>query len=343
MGEYTSNEGFFKGWNNSMDIKSLKPFGQVKLNEPLAKHTTFKIGGPADCLVIVEDTDKLVGLLKYLDGEGTSYMIIGGGSNMLASDEGFQGVVIKVHSSKFIVQGDTLIVDAGCIIVVMAQESIKAGLIGFEWGVGVPGTIGGAVRGNAGAMGGEIKDVVEKVEIYRDGEVVTLNHQQCHFGYRDSMFKHSRSVIIRAYLRLQKNTKNTKTLEPMKKALEYLQYRSKTQPQGWANTGCIFKNVDLEGKPGEAQRLRLLQHFDAKDEKVQEFLRKEKISAGWLVEQAGMRGVRVGQAQVSERHGNFIVNLGGARAQDVQSLIARIKDKVYDRFGIKLEEEIQII
>ena len=329
-----------------MNPTSLKPFGQVKLNEPLAKHTTFKIGGPADCLVIVEDVDKLVELLKYLDGEGTSYMILGGGSNMLAGDEGFRGVVIKMKISDFRIQNDLLIAEVGCSTVAMAQESIKAGLTGFEWGVGVPGTIGGAVRGNAGAMGGEMKNVVEKVEVYLDGEVVTLNHHECHFGYRESVFKHSKCVILRAYLCLQKNTENTenkKTLEPMKKALEFLQYRNQTQPRGNASIGCIFKNIDLAGVYGEAHRERLLQHFDAQNEKVREFLHREKISAGWLIEQVGMKGLRVGLAQVSEKHGNFIVNLGGASAQDVLTLIAQIKEKVYDRLGIELEEEIQII
>ena len=119
------------------------------MNEPLAKHTTFKIGGPADFLIVVEETEKLIELLKFLDSEGQPYFILGGGSNLLASDEGYRGVIIKVRSQKLAIRSPYIVADAGCNTVALAQESIKTGLAGFEWGVGVPGTIGGAARGNA--------------------------------------------------------------------------------------------------------------------------------------------------------------------------------------------------
>jgi len=315
--------------------KQLKQFGKVKTNEPMSKHTTFKIGGPADFFITVDETDKLVDLLKYLDGEGIPHTMLGGGSNMLVIDDGFQGVVIKVRSSQFAVQGDVLVADAGCITVKMAQESIKAGLTGFEWGVGVPGTIGGAVRGNAGAMGGEMTGHVEKVEVYKDGEVSEYSHEECRFGYRDSIFKHESGVILRAHLKLEKGDPN---MRGMKQAIEHLQYRNKTQPQGFASTGCIFTNVDAE-----KNKEQLSKHFDKDDEKVKKFLEVGKISAGWLVEQVGMKGAQIGQAQVSERHGNFVINLGGATAADVLELVEQIKDKVYNTYGIELEEEVFIL
>lgn len=327
-----------------MDLyKQLGTFGKVRLNEPLAKHTTFKIGGPADFFITVDEIDKLVALLKFLDGDGISYFILGGGSNMLVGDEGYQGVVIQCRMQNVECRMDKIVADAGCVTVELARQSIKAGLTGFEWGVGVPGTIGGAVRGNAGAMGGEMKDVVEKVEVYRSGEVIELTNHQCHFGYRESVFKHHTAVILRVTLQLKKMEDVSGEAGGMKKALELIQYRNKTQPQGWASTGCIFKNVELLGEHGEPNRVRLLEHFDNHDPKVQQFLHVGKISAGWLVEQVGMKGAKVGQAEVSPQHGNFIVNLGGASATDVKTLIEKIKEQVYDRYGIELEEEIQII
>ncbi len=317
--------------------KELQQFGQVKVNEPLAKHTTFKIGGPADLYVIVEERNKLVELLRSLDNEGTAYIIIGGGSNTLAPDEGFRGVVIQVKTQTTEVKDSFLIIDAGYTTVAAAQLAIKHGLTGFEWGVGVPGTIGGAVRGNAGAMGGEMKDVVHTVEVYKDGEVLELTNQECAFGYRESVFKQGGGVVLSVCLKLQPEEEKA----GMKKALEYLQYRNKSQPQGYASTGCIFKNVEID-------RLDLARKNDfvatfGKDEKVQKFLSLGKISAGWLVEQAGMKGAQVGQALVSERHGNFVVNLGGAEARDVLALVEQIKDKVYDTIGVHLEEEMQIV
>ncbi len=318
--------------------KKLKEFGKVKLKEKLAKHTTFKIGGEADFFVSVDDTDKLIELLQYLDEGGLNYFILGGGSNMLVNDEGFYGVVVRVHSSEFTVHGDVLVADAGCNTVKMSQESMGAGLTGFEWGVGVPGTIGGAVRGNAGAMGGEMKDHVVKVEVYQDGEVLEMDNEECQFGYRSSYFKKNGGVILRVHLQLQKAEDGKPDAQLMKKAIEHLQYRNSTQPQGFASTGCIFKNPDTE-----VNKDQLLRHFDENDEKVQQFLKVGKISAGWLVEQVGMKGVTVGQAQISERHGNFILNLGEARAADVLELIDQTKEEVYNKYEIELEEEIFVV
>lgn len=308
---------------------ALKQFGTVKLNEPLAKHTTFKIGGPADLFLRIEAADKLIAALRILDGEGMPYFILGGGSNMLVRDEGFRGVVMRVGCQKSEIRNQTLVADAGCATVEIAQKSMAAGLTGFEWGVGVPGTIGGAVRGNAGAMGGEMKDVVTNVEVYRDGEALTVSRDECRFAYRESIFKHNHDIILRVTIDLQKATGT----DGMKQALSYLQYRNATQPQGHSSTGCIFKNYEFS-------RMSKVQSTEAFPK---EFIAKGRIPAGWLVEQAGMKGVRIGQAEVSPRHGNFIVNLGGATAQDVLKLIAEIKERVYDKFKIELAEEIEII
>lgn len=315
----------------------LHNFGRVKMNEPLAKHTTFKIGGPAELVLVVESTDKLVEALRYLDGEGIPRFILGGGSNMLASDEGFKGVVIKIKTQAMEILEDGILADAGCITVAIAQASMQNGFTGFEWGVGVPGTIGGAVRGNAGAMGGETKDSVESVSVYCDGEVQEFSNKDCEFGYRDSIFKHRSAVVLRVKLRLQKSENK----ELMKKALEYLQYRNKTQPQGHASTGCVFQNV-VPSKAGISKE-KLLHMFPQDAEKIETFFTIDRISAGWLVEKSGMKGAQVGKAVVSDKHGNFVVNTGEATATEVHNLIEQIKEKVYDKIGVEIEEEVQIV
>lgn len=318
--------GAYFGYMNAEIVKILKNFGQAKLNEPMSKHTTFKIGGPVDVFLTVTETEKVVEALQYLDGEGIPYFILGGGSNMLVRDEGFHGVVLNIHTNQIHIEGDRVIADAGCTTVEVARKSIQAGLIGFEWGVGVPGTIGGAVRGNAGAMGMEMKDNLEKVEVYRNGEVEELNTNDCHFGYRESVFKQE-GIVLRVHLKLSFGDGQA----AMKKALENLQYRNKTQPQGFASTGCIFKNFEIGSQTLALENI------------PEEFLKKGKISAGWLIEQVGMKGKQVGKAKVSEVHGNFIVNLGGATAEDVLALVDEIKGRVYDTFRIEIKEEIQII
>lgn len=312
--------------------QSLKQFGDVKLNVPLSKHTTFKIGGPAEFFVIVSKIESLVELLKFLDGEGIPHFILGGGSNMVVHDEPYQGVVIQMKSKEVRITDDGLVCDAGCTTVDVARQSIQAGFLGFEWGVGVPGTIGGAVRGNAGAMGSDMSKNLFSAEVYKDGEVVTLTNAECQFGYRNSIFKREPAVVLRVTLKLQK-ADVTVASQGMKKAFENLQYRNKTQPQGFASSGCIFKNFEIQERQEQMKAKGI----------PEEFLQKGIISAGWLIEKSGMKGAQVGQAKVSETHANFIVNLGGASAHDVFELIEQVKTKVYDTFGLEIEEEVQII
>jgi UDP-N-acetylmuramate dehydrogenase len=321
---------------------TLKTYGKVRLNEPLGKHATCKIGGPANYFVTVSTTPLLIELLSFLDSEGVPYTILGGGSNVLPSDDLFEGVVIHVATQGFRIEGTTIIADAGVLTAKAAHESVKAGLTGFEWGVGVPGTLGGAVRGNAGAMGKEMKDDVLKIVVYQDGEVVEMMNDACGFGYRTSMLKETKAVVLEVWLHTEKAT----SAEGMKKALEVLAYRQKTQPKGVASSGCVFKNVaigdhDIPQEDAKKHRAALLTHFDKDNEKVQSFLRLGKISAGWLIEQAGLKALRMGTVEVSPVHGNFIVSSGGnARASDVRALVTHIKDAVFAQYGIALEEEI---
>ncbi len=309
------------------NYKKIKEFGKVRLNEPLSKHTTNKIGGVADFFIFIDSVDSLTGLVKFLRGEGIEYVILGGGSNTLLIGERFEGVVVSTIKMKEIkAENNEIIADAGCATAEVAQFSIKNNLTGFEWGVGVPGTIGGAVVGNAGAMGREMKDSVSRIVILREGEILELTNEECEFGYRDSIFKHNDDVILRVHLVLEKS--DNKDLA--KKAMESIAYRINTQPQGFSSSGCAFKNVKID------ENIKI-------DNLPEEFIEKGIIPAGWLIEKAGLKGESVGQAKVSETHGNFIVNSGEPNAKDILELIEKIKEKVYDNFGIELEEEIRII
>jgi UDP-N-acetylmuramate dehydrogenase len=307
--------------------KELKQFGKVKIEEPLAKHITMKVGGDAKYFIVVEEIKKLKELLVFLDEQGIEYIMLGGGSNILFSDDGFDGVVISFTQKEYIIKENEMVISAGCQTVSIARESMQAKLTGFEWGVGIPGTIGGALRGNAGAMGYEMKDAVSRVEVYRNGEFLEILNEECAFGYRDSIFKHNADIILRVWFTLD----SIRDDDSKKRAMEALQYRIKTQPQGYASSGCIFKNIELK------------EGINMKGEIPQEFLDKKIIPAGWIIDKVGLKGKQIGKAQISEKHANFIVNLGSAKTQDIIDLIELVKGKVYNEYGVELEEEIKIV
>lgn len=302
-------------------------FPSAKQGARLGAYTTFKIGGPAKYLVPVKNVDELKRALEIAHEHHLEYFVFGGGSNMLVSDDGFDGMAIKIEMNASSVVDDRVIADAGILTSALARASIDGGLTGFEWGIGVPGTVGGAVRGNAGAFGGEMKEVVESVDALVDGEVRTFSNAECKFKYRHSIFKENSGIVIGVTLKLKYDEERN----GLKKMMEYLDNRNKTQPKGVPSTGCIFKNYEFF-EP------------DPRWENVpEEFLIKKRIPAGWLIEQAGLKGHRVGDAMISEAHGNFTVNMGHATATDVHALVAKVKEGVAEKFGIDLEEEIQYI
>jgi len=308
--------------------EELKKLGvTVKANASLARYTTFKIGGPARVLVLPKSVDEMVAVLKWCDAQDAQYFILGSGSNMLVSDEGYDGVVIHPEFKAVSVQDDELIAEAGALTVEVARASVSAGFTGFEWAVGIPGTIGGAVRGNAGCMGGETKDALVWVDAYRDGEVVRLTGLECAFAYRESIFKHGGGVVLRAAFHFKKGEAG----DGAKKMIEHLQYRNKTQPK-IASSGCMFKNVPVDAFAR-----------DVREALPPAFVEKGIVPAGWLVQEAGGKGMVVGGAEVSQVHGNFIVNVGDATAQDILTLARQVKEKVQEQFGVGLEEEIQVV
>jgi UDP-N-acetylmuramate dehydrogenase len=308
-------------------FKQLKEFGKVKLNEAMNKHTTFKIGGPVHFFVIVEENDKLVVLLNFLVAEGVSFKVISGGSNMLFPDEEFEGVVVQVKSQKLKVINEVIEVEAGVALGTVVNEAAKNSLSGLEWAAGIPGTIGGAVRGNAGAYGLDTGRSVEKVEVWQDGEVKILSAKDCDFGYRSSLIKReSGIVVLRAWFKLVKGDKK----EILKKIQENISSRNGKYPP-FPSAGCFFTNVKLEKWPGETKDLPSL------------FLERGTVPAGWLVEQVEAKGLAVGGAKVSDEHANFVVNFNKATAEDVKNLVEEVKQRVYNKYRVELEFEVEIV
>lgn len=312
------------------NYKKCKEFGRVRANVALAKLTTFKIGGPADVVVAVDDRTKLAELLTCLSGEGIDFLILGGGANVLMPDEGFRGVVVQVKNAQLKTHNNVVEADAGVDLSEMVLFTIKNNLTGFEWAAGIPGTLGGAIRGNAGAhysfTGGEIKDSIAAAIVWRNGEVVELSPADCAFGYRDSVFKHGNDIILGGRFTLQPGN-GAESLKMTQKIVEERKGKHASEP----SAGSFFKNVPLANWKKDLSLL------------PERFLNYKKIAAGWLIEQCGLKGFTVGGAMVSKEHGNFIINHNGATQADVLAIVAEVTGRVYDKFEVELEPEVQII
>ena len=303
----------------------------VQRDVPLSSLTSFHIGGPAKYFAVVEREEDLISLLDIARENDIPVFIMGGGSNVLVADEGFDGLVIHCQLGDVKFNGNVVYAGAGVITAQLAAQTVAHGLTGLEWSVGIPGRIGGAIRGNAGAMGGEFKDAVVVVR-YIDHEGVLHERTQgaCEFNYRESIFKRSGEIIVGCRMHLKSGDKEAS----QKMMREYLTHRNTTQPKGFGSSGCMFKNYECSDD--EIEKLRALNVPDG-------MLDAKRISAGWLVEYADAKDVRVGGAEVSDIHGNFVVNSGDATAQDVRDVVNTVKQKVKDRFGLDLHEEVQYI
>jgi len=306
--------------------KELKKYGQVKQGKPLSRYLTMKIGGPAKYFISINQTKKLVGLLDFLTGEGIGYQIIGGGSNILFDQAGFDGVVIKIETQNIQVLDSEIIVDSGVLLGALVSATAKNSLSGLEWASGIPGTVGGAVRGNAGAYGGAISDSVKKVGVWRDGEVIELEPHECGFEYRSSIFKKNNDVIlwVKLFFKKDEPIKITKKMNDL-----FLERQNKlpTEP----SSGSFFKNIKISDWPGKIDKL------------PKEFVERKMIPAGWLIEQCGLKGYRLGDAGISDKHANFIVNYGSATLDDILAVVEKARAEVYNKYGVNLEPEVEII
>ncbi len=312
---------------------------EIKENISLANYTAFRIGGPAKYFAEVCSEEELIGALQYAKNNNLEFFILGGGSNLLVSDKGFSGLVIKLRVAGYRLRDNFIEAGAGVPLVKIVQESAKHGLTGLEWAAGIPGTIGGAVRGNAGAFGFSMKDVVQgarvlkipnsKSQIPNKSQIQNYKLQYCEFGYRNSLFKEDLNLIILS-ITLKLNSGNKDEIQNKIKAI--IKKRKLKHPTE-NSAGSFFKNTVVENK-------KLAEEFE-RDQGIK--CKDNKIPAGWLIEQAGLRGKKIGGAMVSEKHANFIVNTGGATAEDVIILASFIKQQVRDKFRIELQEEVQLI
>jgi UDP-N-acetylmuramate dehydrogenase len=292
---------------------------RLLVDEPLSAHTSYRIGGPADLFVRVESQGELCRVVALARECQVPYFLLGAGTNILVSDKGIRGLVIenRARGSRFEVQeeGAILRAEAGVLLKDLAEESVRRGLAGLEWAVGIPGTVGGAVVGNAGAYGRYVSDILTQVAILRtNGAIQEIMAEELEFGYRTSRFKAANRerraampVILAAQFKLQ--PESVRVLR--ERVAEYAHRREARQPSE-PSAGSVFK-------------------------------RTAQYPAGFLIEQAGLKGKRIGDAQISSKHANFIVNLGQARASEVKALMDRARDAVLKQFGIELELEQELV
>jgi len=293
-----------------VSLEDIKLFfrGRIRLQEPLAPFTSMKVGGPADYYVEPEDKEDLVAIIQYFRNNRFPYMMIGRGSNMIISDSGFRGAAVSLESglSSVRLEEGLVVAEAGARLTKLADFCAQNGFSGLEWSAGIPGSVGGAVVMNAGAHGSEMKDHLVDVEVLRGGEIVVIRKEEGNFAYRTSAF--TEDVVLAARFRLQPGNKE----EIIKRKSELIARRNATQPLNLPNSGSMFKNP-----PGT---------FAAK-----------------LIEQASLKGKRIGDAQVSEKHANFMVNLGHARSDDILRLIDLVRRTVYQNTGLQLDLEVKLV
>ena len=308
----------------------------VMEREPMAKHTSFRIGGPARLYVIASSSEALIQAVQAAEEANVPWYVFGGGSNLLVADEGFEGVMIQAANRGLEIREGRILLESGVVTIFAARKIVEAGFEGFEWASGVPGTIGGAIYGDAGCFGGEMRDAVVSVDAYRlrDKTRLTLSKEDCRFGYRESLFKHEPHIILGCVLQLKKAADPAVT---RLKFEEVMKMRVQKQPLDQSSCGCIFKNYEFK----EESELTVLRRQIK--EIPEGMLKNHVLAAGWLIDQVGMRGMAIGNIAISEKHGNFLVNKGQARAQDVVQLISLVKMKVRDELGIELQEEAQFV
>ncbi len=286
---------------------------KIIFDEPMKKHTSFKIGGTAEQFVKVTNEEELKEAIKYAKGKNLKITIIGNGSNLLVLDKGIRGLVIKIDIQKLEIEKKEkyaeITVGSGYKTMALGIKLMDEGISGFEELSGIPGTIGGAIFMNAGAYGKEIKDInISTICMDYDGKIFELPNKEQEFEYRSSIFNKKDYIILETKLKLEYGKKE----EIKKKMDEYLSSRKEKQPIEYPSAGSTFK-------------------------------RQEGVITAKLIDECGLKGFKIGGAKVSEKHAGFIINYNNAKAKDVIDLIRYVKEKVYEKYGIKIKEEIRIV
>ncbi len=286
--------------------------GIVKIDEPMRKHTNFKIGGNADVFVIAKNIEEIKCVIKFSKENNILLTILGNGSNVLVSDKGIRGIVLQVGTKEIKIekQKNALVeVEAGVMLGALAQVLLKQSISGFEFAAGIPGSIGGAIRMNAGAYGGEMKDIVKDVTVLNEkGEISVLTNEECEFSYRHSRFTDSKEIVIKVTLELPLGNE----AEIKAKMDEYDQSRREKQPLNLPSAGSTFK-------------------------------RGSDFITAKLIDECGLKGYTSGDAQVSTLHAGFVVNLGNATAQDVLNVVSHVKQVVLEKTGKQIELEVELL
>lgn len=303
----------------------------IEENIKLSEHTTFRIGGAARYFVTAKNNEELLDAVKYAKSNSWPFFILGGGSNLLVSDEGYNGLIIKCQMTNFQCQKEEeklkIKCDTGVPFGKIIMEASRQGYSGAEWGFGIPGTIGGAICGNAGRLGQATAQIVENVTVLDEKyEIKILSKDECEFNYRESRFKKTKEIILSANLVFIK--KYPAAIEAVLNEAKAVVKHSPPFP----SAGCIFKNYNVKGGSDE-----LLKNHPELKERV----REGKLGVGFLIEQCGLKGKQIGGAKIWEGHANYIVNVGGAKAEDVIELIESVKEAVKIKYGIELKEEIR--
>ncbi len=289
-------------------LEKFLPAENIYINEPMKKHTTFRIGGEADCFVRIENVEQLQKVQRYISQLEIPYYVLGNGSNLLVGDTGYRGMILEIADkmNEVRVAGDCIVAQAGAPMSKIARVACENALTGFEFASGIPGTIGGGVVMNAGAYGGELKQVVTSVTVVDpEGEILELDNATMEFGYRTSAIKNHPFIVAQVQIQLTKGEP-----EKIKARMDELAMkRREKQPLEYPSAGSTFK-------------------------------RPEGYFAGELIMNAGLRGYRIGGAQVSEKHCGFVINTKDATAEDVKQLIEYIQCTVKEQFGVELEPEV---
>jgi len=310
-----------------------KKFGKrLKKGVSLAKYTSFRIGGKAEYFLAVKTGEELMEAVGFAKKDGIDYVLLGGGSNVLVNDAGVSGLVIKLSITSYEVSKKNITARAGLTLRELSKLASENSLTGLEWANGVPGTVGGACVMNAGCFGREMKDFLVKVKYFDGKNIKELAKRQCRFGYRESIFKENPEwIVLEAEFKLKKGDKK----KIIKQVKDYLDMRNERLPLDYPSAGSVFKKYEIK----KAEKLNLYLEKIIKKEHP-EFLAGHYIPAGWLIEELDLCGKKIGGAMVSVKHGNFIVNIGKAKAEEVIMLISMIKQKVRNHFGIQLAEEV---
>ena len=305
-------------------------------NAPLAPYTTYKLGGPARYFFIAKNNEEIKTAAAAAKDLDLPIFILGGGSNILVSDNGFSGLVIKMANRELSVEKNKIKAEAGALIGQVVSLAWKNSLTGLEWAAGIPGTAGGAVRGNAGAFGKSISDNIVSVQALQSSknktEIIVMAKEECQFTYRESIFKHDDNLVV---LGVELELQAGEQAAIKQQMLDCVQRRSCGHPK-YPSAGCSFKNIFVTDEiKGKIRKIN-----PAGEEKI----KGGKIGAGWFIDQAGLKGYKIGGVQVSDEHANFIVKVDEtARAEHALMLISYVKQQVRDKFGVQLQEEVQYV